>query len=339
MQSTNFNWPVCSHKPILRYLEKVVLNRNITNAYLFSGPSSVGKFHTALIFAKAILCQENKASPQAKNIPCGKCNSCVQFQKDIHPDLFVIQKDKAKKNIPIESVKVLQRNLASTSLLSSLTIGLIDDADTLSLEAANALLKTIEEPPPHTLILLVAHSQTRLPKTIVSRCSQIHFNLASKKDILEFLMSSNIDQKTAKVISHISDGRPGKARRYLADPELLKEFERVQDSYIRLIISNPLSRIKLIKSILPNTRNRQDNLKQVLSMIEVWQLTLRNIIYLKLGIGLPDYLAQKKELYSLSKALTQKQLSKALFCLTELRNSLQENVNIKARLEYYLLTI
>lgn len=339
MRNTNFDWPICGHYQEIKYLQKIILTNNFAHAYLFTGPKAVGKFYLAKIFAETLLCHQNNQSAGAKKLPCGQCPSCLQCRKNVHPDLFVIRLASEKKNIPISDIKKLQHHLSASPLLSKLTIGLIDNADALSIEAANALLKTTEEPAPNTILILIAHSQNKLPKTLASRCSEIHFNLVTTKEIYDWLRLGGSEQETAENIAYLSSGRPGKAFNYLANQSLLLEFKKLREAWLKLITANPLGRIKLLKAILPNKQDRQANLKHVFILIEIWQSALRDIIHLKLATDRSNYLPDKKELIHLSKHWRLNQLRRALIGLVALKTTLAENINIRASLENYLLTI
>lgn len=340
MPKTNFNWPVCSNRPITQYLQKIIVNNKLASAYLFCGPENVGKFHLAKILAQSVLCWQNTtSSPASKTIPCLKCVSCLACQKNIHPDLFIVKKDATKKNITLEEVKSLQRKLSATSLLSSLKIGLIDGADLLSLEAANALLKTIEEPCGHTLIIIIAHSRFRLLPTIVSRCSPIQFNLAPRKEIYSFLLEKDADKDTAKLIAELALGRPGIALRYLADPDLVEQIRKYQTSWLKLISEKPLARLRLAKNILPREKDRQASLVKTREMITAWQLTTRELIHSKLNTEFANLIPPLKPINLLSKKFKLNQLTHNLIQLNELKKSLNNNINVRARLENYLLTI
>ena len=151
-----FNWPLVGNDHIVEYLAKSIANNNIGGSYIFTGPDNLGKTTVAKYFANALVCLNKE---QGEGIlPCGQCSACEQVNKQIHGDVHLIKKEKDKKNISIEQVREFIRVLGMASFLNSYKIGIIKHAESLSLEASNALLKTLEEPKVKVIIILVSSS-------------------------------------------------------------------------------------------------------------------------------------------------------------------------------------
>ncbi|MFQ5449209.1 MAG: DNA polymerase III subunit delta' [Nitrospinaceae bacterium] len=157
-------------------LKKALQNNSVSHAYLFYGPESTGKKLTAIEFAKALNC---KGSGPADN--CGTCSSCRKISQRIHPDFFLLEPAKSTPSarevvIRIDSIRELQRKLSYLPYEGETKVAIIDSAETMNLQAANTFLKTLEEPPSSTVLILIAANPYQLLPTIVSRCQGIRFH-------------------------------------------------------------------------------------------------------------------------------------------------------------------
>lgn len=150
-------------------LEKELLDPQCCGSYLLEGMKSVGKFTTALQTVARLFCGNPLIGP------CGDCSTCQRLSRRSHPDLLVLQPDPGKDEIIIEQVRDMLQQLQYPPLEAQKRVLLIDEADKLNAYAANALLKTLEEPAPHVIILLVSASPQQLLQTILSRVKRIRF--------------------------------------------------------------------------------------------------------------------------------------------------------------------
>src|SRR3989344_337474 len=159
-----FNWPFFGNKHIIDFLQGGITASNLAHCYVFSGPRDLGKSTVARHFAISLLC-DNFANGRG-TLPCGQCLSCRQFAKKNHSDVYYLRKLEDKKNIAIDQVREFIRSLSMGSLMGSYKIGIIAQAESLSIEAANALLKTLEEPKRKALVILLTARLAHLPATI-----------------------------------------------------------------------------------------------------------------------------------------------------------------------------
>lgn len=148
-------------------LQNMIKHHKVTHSYLFYGIEGIGKTIFAREFAKALLCEEQQDKP------CEKCSSCRTFAENNHPDFMQIEPD--GKTIKIEQIRYLQEKIAEKPIHSNYKIYIIKDADTMTKEAQNSLLKTLEEPPSYAILILVASNENKLLNTILSRCVKISF--------------------------------------------------------------------------------------------------------------------------------------------------------------------
>lgn len=186
--------------PHERFQQCAVRNR-FASTYLFLGPDGIGKRTFALKLAEAILCEQNPIESLA---PCGSCSGCLQVQNQSHPDLLLVSKPVDKNVLPVEMFigrsthrrrEGLVYEFGMKPFRGGYRIAIIDDADYFNSESANCLLKTLEEPPSNSLLILLGTSQQRQLHTIVSRSQLVRFNALSPDDLLDVLrMDSTIDE-------------------------------------------------------------------------------------------------------------------------------------------------
>jgi DNA polymerase III subunit delta' len=217
------------HDDVAERFRSILARGRLASTFLFVGPDGIGKRTFALKLAQALLCSERD---EKLLDPCGRCESCVQTLAGTHPDILRIAKPKEKSELPValfigSAEKRMQEGLCHDLALKPFfgrrRVAIIDDADYLNEEGANALLKTLEEPPPRSLLILVGTSLERQLPTIRSRCQIVRFAPLSAETIADLLVAEGTatDRAMALKLAAWSDGSLAKARD-LADPELWK---------------------------------------------------------------------------------------------------------------------
>ena len=168
-----------------KILTNALQNSSVAHAYLFYGPESVGKKQLAIALAKALNCKE---SPDG----CNECESCLKIERRIHPDFFLVEPVKStptarEASIKIEAIRELQSKLAYLPYEGKNKVVVIDSAELMNLQAMNSFLKTLEEPPSSTILILVSAYPYKLLPTLISRCQGIQFHRLSAPDIKEII--------------------------------------------------------------------------------------------------------------------------------------------------------
>lgn len=220
------------HDGVLERLRAAIARGRLGHAYLFAGPSGVGKRRVARLLAQSLLC-ERAAPPELR--PCNACAACALVDAGAHPDLTEASKPADRHELPISLVQDLCRRLSLKPARGSWKIVVLDDADLLSEEAANCFLKTLEEPPQGSLLILVATSvETQLP-TIVSRCQLASFSLLSDAHVAQALLAHRIvaDPAEASRLARLASGSVGDACE-LASEEWRGVRERLLDGLAAL---------------------------------------------------------------------------------------------------------
>jgi DNA polymerase-3 subunit delta' len=195
----------------------------LPHALLLAGPAGLGKRDFLAAFVKGLLCQQ-----PVDGVPCGICRSCHLVAAGTHPDVvtltFGLRKDGVTRSeIVVDQIRDLSARLAMSSQFGGWQIATVDPADAMNAAAANALLKTLEEPTPATLLILVADEPARLPATIRSRCQRIDFLVPSREVSLAWLRAEGVSDAPAAL--EAAGGNPGMAREWSADGALKQRSE------------------------------------------------------------------------------------------------------------------
>ena len=192
-----------------RLLTRRAQNR-LPHALLLSGAAGLGKRDFANAFVALRLCE------RSETLACGHCRACALLQAGSHPDAVRVSLElrddgKPRTEVTVDQIRALGERLAMTAQFGGMQIALIDPADAMNASAANALLKTLEEPTPATLIVLIADQPARLPATIRSRCQRIDFRLPPLEQARVWLVQHGVDAKTAVAALEAAAGNPGVA--------------------------------------------------------------------------------------------------------------------------------
>lgn len=199
---------VLGHHRSIEILKNAMRSDRVSHAYLFQGPGGVGKRMVADAFAAALLC-ESTDDQEA----CGSCGSCARFEAGNHPDSHILEVPEGKSRIPIEAFHALEADLQLTPHGGRRRVAIVDPADLLSREAQHAFLKTLEEPRPDTIIILITARPSALPGTIISRCQRVGFG-AIPQEVLGKALASRlgIDREKAQLLAGIARGSMGRAQ-------------------------------------------------------------------------------------------------------------------------------
>ncbi len=204
------------HDAQIKSFAQAVRRGRLAHAYLFSGPPGIGKRLFAHELAKALLCEAGGDELQA----CDECHSCVMVEAGTHPDFFAVSRPEGSNELPIELMRELCRGFTLKTARGRGKVAVLDDADDLNEASANCFLKTLEEPPPRSVFILVGTSSERQLPTIVSRCQVVRFAPLPETLVADILRSHELpDPAMIPRLAGLSGGSPGQALA-LADPDL-----------------------------------------------------------------------------------------------------------------------
>ncbi len=209
---------------------------SLPHAILLTGESGLGKMELAKNLARVLLCQ--KQVPKSE--PCGKCSGCLLLGADNHPDLVIIAPEDGSKLIKVDQIRGLINTLANTSHQGGWQAVIIEQAELMNVAAANSLLKTLEEPSPNTLIVLISSESALLPATIRSRCQNVNLKTPNYIE-LESWLGSQLSSVDHRLLIALANRSPLKALMLIEDEIFLKrdilfaELERVLDDRAVLV--------------------------------------------------------------------------------------------------------
>lgn len=239
-------------------LSKIVKSNNIVHSYIYTGEEGIGKKLFAIEFAKMVLCTSNEDKP------CDRCKSCIEFNGKSNPDFEIIENS---GNIKIDQIRLFQTKIAEKPITSNKKVYIIDDAHTMTREAQNCLLKTLEEPPEYIIIILITSNENMLLNTIKSRCMKINFNIIDDELLKKYLQENyNIHEISKNVLSTIG----GSIKKAI----LLKDKEEIYKN-IEEIISN--LETKNIIDILNNSEIIYKNKEDIFDILDYINVMLFNL--------------------------------------------------------------
>jgi len=303
-----YNWKIIGHKKQLELIENDIKSGSIAHAYLFTGPSGIGKFSIAKMFVNILQCPNNL---------CNKCSTCKQLQAGSHPDTIVIKNNKA--SIKIEQIRDVISRLQMTKQ-ARYKILLIKSIEKLTPEAANSLLKILEEPPADTIIIMTTGNVREILPTIISRVRLIKFNAYSQNFLKEKLkpLYPDTNDQTMEQVCSLSMGKSGKAIKLLKDSNLLASYRTMYNILCEFLKDKPLhTKFKLVEEIIADDRDTKE-------FLEVFTHLVRSKLHK--GLNTQSLTNNKKDYYL-----------NLLSSLERTRVLLKHNINARLALESLIL--
>ena len=192
-------------RPLWESLQTLRNAQRLPHALLFKGARGLGKFHLAQIFSQSLLCTQ----PDSDNRPCDQCRNCLLYLAGNHPDFFqVVPEEGGDKPIKVDQVRELNSAMTLKSHSGAYKIVIISPAEQMNVAAANSLLKTLEEPPPQTLLILISHTPGLLLPTIRSRCQNLHFEIPPRDVALTWLSAQSGPPANSSELLNAAHGAP-----------------------------------------------------------------------------------------------------------------------------------
>lgn len=315
-------WQTVGHEWAVALLERALATGHTAQAYLLTGAPNIGKTHLALELAAALNCTGGEP-------PCGRCWSCAHTTQGTHPDVAIVEPDGA--HIKIDQVRSLQRDLSLSPYRGRWRACIIPDFHLATTEAANALLKTLEEPPAHAMLVLTTTDASLLLPTIVSRCQVLALRAVPVDQVERALVDRwQVREDRAQLLARLSAGRMGWAIRAAQDPAILADREQHLETLLGLLRQGRAARIAAAERLA-----KLDTLPDV---IRLWQAWWRDVLLVQNGCE--DLVANVDHLDALRRWAARGGADRAPAALREAETALsrlEQNVNPRLALEVMLL--
>ncbi len=293
-------------------LRSHILEDKISHSYLFVGREGFGKEYLAKEFAKYILCQNREKKD---------CKSCLMFSEGVHPDFFHID---GREGIKIGQVRLAIEKINLTPVFSKKKVLLISRAENIGIEAANALLKTLEEPPGDSVVLITVKSEKKLPKTVISRSQILRLSPVSENDLRSILKELDYPAEKIEDVLSVANGNIGESKSFL---------ENVENYKIRKKTINDAKKLFLGKSLIANLSvlEEYDKEKRLDDLFDVFS----TIFFINLRAGAKKNL--KNSLWHLDKNLSTERTKSIGRKILKAYRDLDYNISLRIALEEIIL--
>ncbi len=252
---------IIGQESVVKTLKNAIKLGRIANAYIFAGSRGLGKTTISRILTKCLNCETGITDK-----PCGKCENCLEIDKGSFPDMYEID---AASNRGIDDIRNIKENVSYAPIKGRYKVYIIDEAHMLTREAFNALLKTLEEPPPHNIFILATTELHKIPDTIRSRCQTFIFKPPNKSQIVEYLKriceKENLDyeEKALEILADASEGGMRDSASLLDQATVFSEGKITVESVEKMLGFIPSS---IIDKFLINLK--ENKIKDLILLVE-----------------------------------------------------------------------
>lgn len=320
---------IIGHEQIKEHFQKAIENHKVSHAYILTGEAGMGRKSLASAFALTLLCEKGKSEP------CMKCHACKQVLSGNHPDLIYVSHDKPN-SIGVDDIRTQINDTIMVRPYSSYhKVYIVDEAEKMTQQAQNALLKTIEEPPSYAIIILLTTNQEAFLPTILSRCVQLKLKPLKDFVVKSYLTESmQVPEADAEVYAAFARGNLGKAISIASSEDfklLHKEVLHLLKHVKEMDISELLDYIRKLK---------EDNL-DIYECLDFMQLWYRDVLLYKVtkDINLLVFKDEYRTINEISKNSGYDGMEKILEAIDKARTRLDANVNMELAMELMLLVM
>lgn len=334
-------WNVFGHERAVDVLSRALDHERLAHAYLFSGPHGVGKTALALGLARAVNCET--AGPgvprdtRSGRPPCGACRRCRLIADGKHPEVRVLAVEPPHKVIRVADVESIQADAALRPADAYRKVYIIDRAELLHVDAANRLLKTIEEPPPSVMMVLTTVDPDATLETIVSRCQHIRLRPLPTDRLAQILGSRGLDFEQAALLAALSEGAAGRALTLMADARRLERRERLLDDLHGLLSADRIDRLQYARTLADRWSSNPDSVREAL---DAWLRWWRDVLLVQRGTSSRIVnLDRRADLERHASAFAPRVVADAIARGRDTLQMLDQNVNARLALDVALLEL
>jgi DNA polymerase-3 subunit delta' len=321
------NWNMLGHEWAVDMLRKQVARGETRHAYLICGAPGLGRRTLALRLAQAVNCTR----PIAPGEPCRNCRDCREIEFMQHPDLMIIQAEFEGGSLKVDAIRELRRTLILKPYQSKYRVALLLRFQEANDNAANALLKTLEEAPAQVILILTADDPEALLPTIVSRCEILRLRPLPTASIEAELQTRGINNDRARLIAHLSGGRPGYARRLAENSRLLENREVLLNDLQMLL---PASRVDKFTYAEKLAKDKDGMRQTILIWLSYWRDVLLRTAGAEASISNVD---RNMEIEFLADKLNFARARRIVHDLEQALGRLERNINARLLVEVLLL--
>lgn len=310
---------------VIEALQRSLAVKRVAHAYLFEGPAGCGRKTTALALIQALFCQTPDGS-----VACGNCPSCRKLATGSHPDFHLLAPLPDKRDISIEQVRELQQMLALRPFEAPRKVCLIEPAERMNEKSANALLKTLEEPPGHALIILLTTQADLLLSTIRSRCQHLRFSPLDDATLTDLLVEQGMARETAAELAPLAEGSIERAMSLDGESDETRRRELLQH------LSQAMR--KQIDTIFDAAEALSGGRDETAATFDLLVSLVRDLVLLTTaGQSAVTNRFLLQELVAEAARFSPEQAMEALELTLATRRAIQGNANAKLALEHFFL--
>jgi DNA polymerase-3 subunit delta' len=350
-------WGIVGHERAVDLLRRAVRSRRIGHAYLISGPQGVGKRTLALRLAQALNCERfgpgadrpasgmpglrsglDGAVAPIPEPPCGDCRRCRLIAGEMHPEVRIVGVQAPHRVIRVADVESIQADAALRAADVFRKVYVLEQAELLHPDAANRLLKTIEEPPSSVIMILTTVDPEATMETIVSRCQHLRLRPLRRELLTEHLVGTT-DQppERAELLAALAEGCVGRARSLAGDDRAMERRSRILDELATLLDGDRVARLQYARTLGDRWSKDQDGVREVLS---IWLRWWRDILLVQSGLdGRVVNLDRCADLGRLARAVSTTATGAAVESVRDTLQMLDQNVNARLALDVVALDL
>ena len=320
---------ILGNEMVKDHFKKAIENHKISHAYILAGEAGMGRKSIANAFAMTLLCEKGGSEP------CMTCHSCKQVMSGNHPDLIYVKHEKPG-SIGVDDVREqINDTIMIRPYSSYYKIYIVDEAEKMTVQAQNALLKTIEEPPSYAVIILITTNQEAFLPTILSRCVQLKLKPLKDFTIKSYLTQNlHIPEKDADICAAFARGNLGKAIHLASSDEFKEIFQKVM-----VLVKNVATMdISMLLDCIREMKEQNFDIGEVLDLMQLWY---RDVLMFKVtkDMNLLIFKDEYKMINETGEKVDYAGLEAILAAIDTARTRLNANVNMELAMELLLLTM